>query len=241
MKRVWAAACILMGIPAAASAAPGLDDAVYGATVEAGKAEIETRYGRLMGGEDAGEDAFVAEAAYGFSPGVYGAALATLEREPGGNRRLETVAVEGIFTLGRIDSLGLDTAIYVEAEHGVHGPDNLETKLLVEHRRGRFDWRLNLVAEREVSQHAPVEFGYAASADFEVAEDLRIGAEAFGDLGTSDGLTTSGEHFIGPAMRVGFDRAGPGELELRTGYLLPVGRAHEGSKGQLRFGIEYEF
>lgn len=241
MKRFWALAAALAAVPSAANAAPGLDDVVYGATVEAGKTELETRYGRLVGGDNAAENAFVVEVAHGFSSRFYGAALATLAREPAASRRLETLALEGIFTLGRIKPLDLDTAIYAEAAHGIHGPDNLETKLLLERRKGPFDSRLNLIAERALKSGAPVEFGYAASVDYEVADDISLGAEAFGELGTSDKITTDSEHFVGPALKVGLDHVGRGELELRTGYLFAVGRARKEAEGQLRFGLEYEF
>jgi len=241
MKKSWLIAFVFLVVPSVAYAAPGLDEVVYGATVEAGKTEIETRYARLTGGNGDGEDAFVLEVARGFSPRFYGATLATFEREPGTSRRLETLAVEGIFTLGHVRSLGLDAAVYVEVEHGIRGPNNLETKLLLERRKGPFDARLNLIAERAFTSGAPVEFGYAASADFEVADDVSLGAEAFGDVGTSRRVTTRGEHFVGPAIKVGLDHAGPGELELRAGYLFAVDRARDEAKGQLRFGMEYEF
>lgn len=241
MKTNWVLGLVLLAVPSTAIAAPGLDDVVYGATVEAGKTEIETRYGRLTGGSAGGEDAFVLEAAHGFSRRFYGAALATFEREPGSGRRLQTLALEGIYALGHIQSLDLDAAVYVEAEHGIHGSDNLETKLLLEHRKGPFDARLNLIGERELTSGAPVEFGYAASADYEVADDIRLGAEAFGELGTSDKITSRGEHFVGPAAKIELEHMGPGELELRAGYLFPVDRARDHSKGQLRLGMEYEF
>src|SRR5690349_24983302 len=111
MKRVWVIAAAVLAVSSEAHAAPGLDDVVYGATVEAGKTELETRYGRLVGGDNAAEDAFVVEVAHGFSSRFYGAALATFEREPAASRRLETLALEGIFTLGRIKPLDLDTAV----------------------------------------------------------------------------------------------------------------------------------
>jgi len=241
MKRVWAIATAIVAVSSAANAAPGLDDVVYGATVEAGKTEVETRYGRLVGGDADAEDAFVVEVARGFSSHFYGAALATFERGPASSRRLEALALEGIFTLGRIKALDLDTAVYVEAEHGIHGPDNLETKLLLERRKGPFDSRLNVIAERALEPGAPAEFSYAASADYEVAEDISLGAEAFGELGTSDKITTHSEHFVGPALKVGLDHVGRGELELRSGYLFAVGRARDEARGQLRFGLEYEF
>ena len=86
------------------------------------------------------------EAAHGFSSRFYGAALATFESDPESRRRLETLALEGIVALGRIKGLGLDTAVYMEAEHSLHGPDKFETKLLLEHRQGRINSRLNLIA-----------------------------------------------------------------------------------------------
>lgn len=241
MKKYCVVASFLISASSAACAAPGLDAVVYGATVEAGKSEIETRYGRLSGGPADGEDAFVIEASHTFGPRFYGAALATFEREPGSGRQLETLALEGIYRLGRVKGLDLDTAVYVEIEHGLHGPDNLETKLLLERRKGPFDARLNLIAERQFLSGAPVEFGYAASADYGIADDISLGAEAFGDLGTSHSLTVRSEHFIGPAAKVELEHLGRGELELRAGYLFAVDRARDGTKGQFRFGLEYEF
>ena len=240
MKKFWIASIFLF-VPSVSYAAPGLDEVVYGATVEAGKTEIETRYGRLTGGAADGTYAFVLEVAHGFSRHFYGAALATFEQVPDSGRRLQTLAVEGIVPLGRIKGLGVDTAVYVEAAHGLHGPDNLETKLLLERRKGPFDARLNLIAERALTSGAPVEFSYGTSADYAVGDDISLGAEAFGDLGTSDRFTTRGEHFIGPAVKVGLDHVGPGELELRAGYLFAVDRSRDDTKGQLRFGMEYEF
>jgi hypothetical protein len=237
--RILASALVL--VPSAGLAAPGLDEEVYGATIETGKTELEARYGRLVGGSADGEDALVIEAARGFSSHFYGAALAKFARNRDDNRRLETVGLEGIFTLGDIQGLGMNAALYVEAEHNLHGPDNLETKLLLEHRKGPFDTRLNLIAERELTSGAPIEFGYAASADYEVAEDLSIGAQAFGGLGTSRNITTRDEHFVGPSAKVGFDHFGSGELEIRAGYLFAVGRASAVTHGQIHFGVEYEF
>lgn len=241
MKQMLLLAPFLLAAPSVVHAAPGLDDEVYGATVEAGKTEIETRYGRLMGGAGDGEDAFVLEAAHGFSSRFYGAALGTFRREPNGSRRLETLGMEGILTLGHLNAFDLDSAVYVEVEHGLHSHDNLETKLLLEHRKGRFDSRLNLIGERALQSGAPVDFSYAASIDYEIVEDVSLGAEAFGDLGTSHKLTARNEHFVGPAIKVGVDHIGKGELELRAGFLFPVDRARDTAKGQLRVGVDYEF
>lgn len=234
-------AFVLFAVSSAADAVPGLDSVVYGATVAPGRFEVEARYGRLTARAGDGEDAFVLEAAHGFSSQFYGAALATFEREPNGNRRLETVALEGIVAVGRIKGADVDTAVYGEIEHGIHGHDNLETKLLVQRHKGPFDSRLNLIAERALASGSPIDLGYAASLDYAVGDDISVGVEAFGDLGASQKVTTRSQHFVGPAMKVGLDHAGPGELELRAAYLFALGRARDESKGQLRFGLEYEF
>ena len=241
MQRCLISAIILLSASSAAHSAPGLDDAVYGASVEADKTEFETRYGRLTGGNLDGEDAFVLETAHGFSSRFSGAALATFERRPGNRRRLGALALEGIFVLGQVKGLGLQTAVYMEVEHSLHGRDKIETKLLMEHRRGRIDSRLNLIAGRALTSGAPVEFSYAASADIEIGDDVRVGAEALGDLGTSRRFTARGEHFVGPVLKAELDYLGPGELELRAGYLLAVDRSRDERKGQLRLGLEYEF
>jgi hypothetical protein len=236
---ILAAAALAAAAPA--HAAPGLDEIVYGATVEPGETEFEARYGRLTGDAADGEDALVLEASHGFSSHFYGAALAIFEREPGDQRRLAAVALEAIAPLGRIEALGLDTALYVEIEAPLHDAAKLETKLLLEKRSGAFDSRLNLIAEKALDGGSPVEFRYAASADFGVADDIRIGAEAFGELGTSDHLTTRGEHYLGPSISAELEHVGSAEVELRAGYLFALGHARDITDGQLRFGLAYEF
>jgi hypothetical protein len=222
-----------------ATAAPGLGSKVYGATLEAGETELEARYGRLTGGADAGEDGLVLEAAHSFSPRSYAAVLGEFEREPGGGRKLEAFSIEAIRTLGRIG--GLDTAIYGEYEVGLHGPDKLETKLLVQKRAGPLDARINLIAEHELVRGAPLDFGYAASVDVAAIGKIRLGAAAFGDLGSSRNFTTRAQHFAGPIVKAEIEHIGPGELEIETGYLFALGRARDDAKGQLRLNLEYAF
>lgn len=224
-----------------AVAAPGVGSKVYGATVEGGVSEVEFRYGRLAGGEASGEDGLVVELAHGFSDHFYGAILAEFEREPHSSRELEAFAVEGIVPLGRIEPLELDVGIYGEYEAVREGPDIAETKLLVQHRKGPFDGRLNLIAEKELHGGEPMEFEYAASADWEAFGEIRLGAAAFGDLGTGHGLTTHGEHFAGPIVKAEIEHLGPGELEIETGYLFALGEARHETDGQLRLNLEYEF
>lgn len=225
-----------------AFATPGLDEKVYGATVEKGVSEVELRYGRLVGKEADGEDAAVVELSHGFSDRFYGALLFGLEREPGGSRHLQAVGVEGIVTLGHLGVIDSDVAIYGEYEGERHGADNLETKLLLQHRRGTFDGRLNLKAEKHLEGGEPVEFGYAASADWKLVGDLRAGVEAFGELGSTRHLFPRASHFAGPILKTELEHLpAKGELEIEAGYLFAVGAARHEANGQARLLLEYEF
>lgn len=227
------AASLIVAQPALA--APGVGHKVYGATVEGGVSEVEVRYGRLSGDEASGEDGLVVELAHGFSDHFYGAVLAEFEREPHGSRELEAFAVEGIVPLGRIKPLELDVGIYGEYEAVREGADIAETKLLLQHRKGPFDGRLNLIAEKQLHGGEPMEFEYAASADWETFGEIRLGAAAFGDLGGEK------EHFAGPIVKAEIEHLGPGELEIETGYLFALGEARHETDGQLRLNLEYEF
>jgi hypothetical protein len=230
------AAASIIATPAAA--APGLGDKVYGATVEAGETEFEARYGRLVGDDADGEDALKLEVARGFSSRFYGAVIGEFEREPHEQRRLEAFAVEGIYTLGKV--AGVDAAVYGEYEVGLHGPDALETKLLLQKRAGEFDARLNLIAEKPLRSGSPIELGYAASADVEAIGELRLGLAAFGELGTTRHVTTRSEHFIGPVAKFEIEHLpGRGELEVESGYRFAVGKARDESNGQFRLLLEY--
>ncbi len=234
---------VLLGAIAttAVHAAPGLGDAVYGATIAPGVTELETRYGRLTGGAADGEDALRLELSHGFSRRFYGAFLAELTREGAGPRRLDSVAVEGIVTLGRIGALGIDTAAYFEYEHGYLGHDKIEAKALFERARGRFDARLNLIVDKTLDS-AAARLGYAASADWRTVGDVRLGAAAFGAAGDTDHFGARGEHYLGPILKTELERLPiGGELEIEAGYLFALpGPAAERSDGQARLLLSWE-
>lgn len=228
----------LIGLPTAAHAAPGLGDEVYGAEVEEGEAEVETIYGRLDGGADDGEDVLKLEAAYGVTDRLRLGLIGELEREPFESRKFEAVGVEAIYELGTLG--GVNFAAYGEYEITFDGADKVETKLLMQHRTGPVDLRLNLIAEKELSSGADVEFGYAASADVETFGEVRVGLQAFGELGTLDHLAPRAEHFVGPVAKLEIEGLGP-EIELQAGYLFALGAARDDSDGQFRLAVELEF
>jgi hypothetical protein len=242
MKAMFAAALAAMLVPGVAHAEAGLGDKVYGATVEGGVSEVEARYGRLVGDEADGKDAAVFEFSHGFSDRFYGAVLFEFEREPGKKRELEAIGFEGIAALGHIDAIDTDVAVYGEYEAVRGGADAVETKLLLQHKRGPFDGRLNLVAEKELESGEPLEFGYAASADWAAIGEFRLGAEAFGGLGTSRRFLSRSGHFAGPMVKTEIEGLpGHGELEIEAAYLFALGEARHETDGQARVLLEYEF
>lgn len=240
MKVYRVAAALLALASSGAFAAPGVGEKVYGATVEKGVSEVEFRYGRLVGDEADGEGGATVEVSHGFSDRFYGGALFEFEREPGEDRQLEAVGLEGIVALGHLKMLDADVAIYGEYEGVQEGPDKVETKLLLQHRSGTFDGRLNLIAEKELEGGEPAEFGYAVSADWKLIGELRGGLEAFGELGSH--LFPRAEHFVGPMLKTEIEHLPrAGELGIEAGYLFALGASRDETDGQARLLLEYEF
>lgn len=226
-------AALLVAAPA--SAQTGLGQKVYGATLEPGVTELEARYGRVTGGEEDGAEAITLELAHHFSDRFYGAVLVETERAPIGPRRVGAVALEGIVHVGRIERLGLDAALYGEYGFQREGANTAETKLLLQHRAGVFDGRLNLIAEKPLHNGDRVDFGYAASADWSLVGDFRAGAASFGDF-------QRGEHYAGPILKTEVERLpGRGELGIEAGYLFALANGRKEAPGQIRLLLEYEF
>jgi len=242
MTRTILAAAFLAGAmftaPGSALAAPGLADEVYPATVEAGEPEVELRYGRLGGGPDNGEDALKVEASYGVTNRLRLAGVVEFEREAGLSRKAEAASLEAIYALGKAG--GIDVALYGEYEIGFHGPDKVETKLLLQRRTKAFDLRVNLIAEKALASGSQVELGYAAGAYAAVGGEVPLGLEAYGNLGTFDHFAPRAEHFVGPVAKFEIEGLGP-ELGLQVGYLFALGAARDDTDGQLQVRLEMEF
>ena len=238
MRRTLITALALMAV-FPAHAAPGLGDKVYSATVEPGSTEFESRYGRLTGGEGDGQDALKLEVEHAFSRHFAGAVFVTLARDPVGPRRLEEVAFEGVIPLTRVG--GVDIGTYVEYSVGNAGPDALELKALFSRRAGRFDGRLNLIAEKSLDG-STTEFGYAASADWQIVGDLRAGFAAFGEAGELRRFLGRHEHYAGPVLKGEIERLPfGGEIEIEAGYLFAVpGAARDRTDGQIRLLLAWE-
>lgn len=241
MKRVLcaaAAACALLA--PAANAEPGLAGEVYSPAVSEGETEIELRAGILDGGDADGEWQTKLEVAHAVTDWWRPGFVAEWEHE-GGATDFTAFAIENVFDFTATRDWPVHLGGYVEYEWTEDGPDGLELKLLMQHTRGPFDARLNLITERDIGGGAEDvwEFGYAAEASYALGDEWRIGVQGFGDAGTDDdfGVDNAG-HYWGPFTQFEVGHVGGGEVELQLGYLAGFGEAE--ADGQLRMKLELE-
>lgn len=239
----FVATILVLALAAALSgqalAAPGLAQEVYSANVYKGEIEAEARFGQITGGSDAGEQATTLELGVTPTDRLRVEALAEVGRDAGGRRKLHDVGIEAIYHIGRF--AGIDVAAYGEFDFGFGQPDALEGKLLLERRTRAFDARLNLVAEKPLAAGEPVGLSYAASFDVPATRHLRVGAAAFGELGTFNRLAPRAEHYAGPVLKTAIEHFGGHTLNLEAGYLFALGAARKSADGQARLLAELEF
>jgi len=250
MRRTWLAAAAagvaVMGSTGAAAAdEPGLGNTVETPYVKKGITEVEVRAGRLTGGEDNGDSGAVVELEHGFSDRLSLALVGEFEDGVGERRKLDSVGLEAVTYLGQVPGLGVDVGGYLEYEQRIHNESGvLEGKLLLARQFGPVQALLNIIANQPLTNRegeGATELGYAAQATVAARPDLRLGVQAFGDLGTSRSFGGRRPHFVGPVARWELRPVGRhGELELEAAYLFPVGAARRDTDGQVRVGIEWE-
>jgi hypothetical protein len=230
----------------AATADPRLDEMVYSPYVEAHTLELEARTAHQNGGALRGANTTVLEAEYGVNDRLSLALVVAREKDTGQPSRLTSVGLEGIAYLGRIPGIGVDAGLYLEYAAGQNGEeDGGEAKLLLAKTEGNFQGLLNLIAERPFN--APkgqgyAEYGYAASATWRTVGRLRLGVEAFGDLGDDHGLLRHRQGaYIGPQVKwEGRPKGSPVSIVVDAGWLAAVGPNRQEGRTQTRLSIELE-
>jgi hypothetical protein len=237
-------ACLIGATRAAAD--PRLDEMVYSPFVLNHVAEFEVRHGQQLDGATAGVATSVFEAEYGLNDRVSLALVGTLASAPGRTSRFDGVGIEGVVYLGQVPKIGVDTGLYLEYTHGLHGePDVAEAKLLLAKTAGRFQGLANLIIERPLGGPAGQNFasyGYAVSATWQTFGALRLGAEAFGDLGDDHGfLTRPVGAYFGPQLKwEGRPPGSPVEIDLDIGWLAAVGADRNEARSQVKIAVELE-
>ncbi|WP_309606538.1 hypothetical protein [Phenylobacterium sp.] len=241
----WVAAAMVLSL-ASPAAAQGLSSKVYSPYVHKGVTELELRGGRLNGGPLDGEQAAIVELEQGLNDRVSVAAIAEFEQHAGQAGRLDGVAVEAVVYVGQIPGIGVDVGGYLEYEQRIHNESGvLEGKILLAKQAGGFEALVNLIAKRALTERPgedDTRFGYAAEATFDVGHRLKLGAQAFGDMGTNRAFGGRRAHYVGPVARWAVKPGwmSGGELELEAAWLLPLGTARADSDSQLRFVMAFE-
>ena len=237
-----AAALWLGGLASAHAAAIDLDEKVYSPVIEQGETSLETRQGQALGRSTDGAAGGVVELEYGVNERFSLALLGLWDKDPHGSAKLGEIGVESVINLGTLPVGDIDVGTYLEYAQDINGHAGTgEAKLLFEKRKGRFDSRLNLVVERPFSEHgARTNFSYAASADWGLTRDLRLGAEAFGEL--ADGGDWGGRrpHYAGPLIRYTINGLPYVGIKLEAAWLAAIGAAAHDAAGQARLVVELE-
>jgi hypothetical protein len=243
--RLASMAAALAWAGAAAADEPGLGNAVYTPYVKKGITEVEVRGGRLLGGQETGDSGVVVELERGVSDRLSLALVGEFEDEPGDRRKLDSVGLEAVAYLGQIPGTGVDVGGYLEYEQRIHNESGVvEGKILLARRFGPVQGLLNLIAQQPLTNRqgeGATRFGYAAQATVDVGDNVRVGLQGFGELGTNRSFGGRQGHFAGPVMNWEIHpRWARGELELQAAYLAPLGTARHDTDGQVRFGLEWE-
>ncbi len=250
MKRVAPFPAVLMAfalvsLAGPAHADPRLDEKVYDPYVLNGMSELETRFSRVSGGSLDGAAATVVEAEYGVNDRLSLAAVGAVAHVPGEGTRLTGIGIEAVAYLGQIPRLGVDTGLYLEYRKGLNGADDgLEAKLLLAKTVGRFQGLANLILERPLGVSKGEGFaayGYAASATWRTVGHLRLGAEAFGDLGDDHAFLGRQGAYVGPQIKWnGRPGRSPVEIEVDAGWLAAVGASRNEASSQIKLAVEFE-
>jgi hypothetical protein len=231
-------------IASAAQADPRLDEKVYSPYVLNGVAEFEARTAGQMGGAAAGDMTTVLEGEYGLNNRLSLAIVGAVQHSRAEGSRLTSVGLEAVFYIGQVPKLGIDAGAYLEYKHGLKGEaDVLEGKLLLAKTIDRFQALANLIVERPLGDKNEdfASYGYAASVTWRTVGALRLGAEAFGNLGTDHDFPARHGAYVGPQMLwEGRPNGWPFEVDFDAGWLFPVGAERSETHSQFRIGIELE-
>lgn len=236
---------LIVAAPPAAVADPRLDEKVYSPYVEKGEVEFESRVGVELGGQLGGATTTFLEAEYGVSDRLSLSLIGRLARDASGPLSLNAIGVEGVFYAGQIPVVGIDTGVYLEYAQGLQGGESVgEAKLLLAKTAGRFQGLFNFIVERPLGVPAGegyADYGYAASLTWRTVGTLRLGLEAFGDLGSDRAFLGRQGAYVGPQLKWKLrPRHSPVAITLDAGWLAAVGADRREADSQFRMAVALE-
>ena len=241
LSALMSVALVGVAAPLAHAAAIDHDEKVYSPIIEQGETSLETRQGISLGRAEDRAAGGVVEAEYGVNERFSLALLGLWDKDPGGSAKLGEIGVESVINLGVLP-FDIDVGTYLEYAQDINGHAGTgEAKLLFEKRQGRFDSRLNLIVERPFSEYgARTNVSYAASADWGVTRDFRVGAEAFGEL--ADGGAWGGRRpaYAGPLIKYTINGLPYVGVKIEAAWLAAIGPAARDAASQARLVVELE-
>jgi hypothetical protein len=247
MKVCSSIALALAGAATASTALadPRLDEKVYDPYVKNHVLELEVRTGGETGGPFGGSRTYVGEVEYGVNDRLSLAVIGKLTNGAGESADFRGLGLEGVYYIGQIPLTGIDAGAYLEYAKGFNGGDDVvEAKLLAARQFGPIQAVANLIMERplNVADEHFASYGYAASATWQPAPAWRLGAQAFGELGSDHGFLSGPQGaYVGPTAQWELRPAGsPFEIELNASWLKAVGPNRAEADSQFRLVVELE-
>lgn len=245
MKFGWmmaAGAVALATMGGAARAAPELGDVVYSPYIEDGESSVEIRGGQSQGGPAATDAGQTVEIEHGFNAWFSAALVGEFEQHPHEAGKLDSLGVETVFSTGTIPLVDVDTGLYVEYQQRLHAESGVgEVKALFAKRVGDFEGRLNINMIHPFTTRELTEYDYAASADWGLGRDARLGVEAMGELGFGGRFGGGLQHYVGPLFKYTINGLPYVGVKLQAAYLVAVGApGRRADDGQVRLGVELE-
>ena len=224
-------------------AAAGL--VIYSPVVTAGERAVELRSQRDFDGRAAMDGAEQHKLEFEYSPTDWWRAegLTTIDREPGGARRVAEYAFENVFALAAEGRYWADFGLLAEYAHGVgaDGHDAVELGLLAETAWGPTIATLNVTAEQPLTGGSRAQLAYGARLRWRGRELLEPAIEVHGELGAVGryGRLSEHRHQAGPAL-AGRWRLGPRRaVRYEAAWLFALTAGSPDSTARLQ--IEFEF
>jgi hypothetical protein len=238
---------VLMAVWAITPVNVQADPKVYSPIVTKGKLAVGNRGNTTIDDDDEhdGSQRHVFLIEYGVTDWWKTEIVARLNKKAEHSLRYYATAWENIFQLTEQGKYWLDAGLYLEykLKDEKNDPDIFEAKLLLEKPVQGFQNTLNLIIEQELGSDGDddLEFGYAWRTRKEIGHHMKIGFEAFGELGELRDIESLDhqEHRIGPVFYHAIELGHHREIEYNIGWLF--GLTDESPDNTFRWQIEFVF
>jgi hypothetical protein len=247
-ERIGGRPAVVLGAILLAGILPGRAQAglvIYSPVVEGGERAVEVRSNRDFDSraDVSGAEDHKVEFEYAPNDRWLAEGLVTIERDPGGGRRVAEYAFENIIALTPQGKYAADLGLLAEYAHGVgvDAHDAIELGLLAEKTWQRTVLTVNLVAEQALTSGSRAELGYAARLRWRGREHFEPGIELHGELGHVGEYGSLGghRHQMGPAARGRFRLGQHRALRYEAAWVFGLTSASPDSTARVQ--LEYEF